>query len=160
MLHIAYSAAGRAWLRQSFQHLHSGGNVNTLQFNKATTQLPHLGHFWTTKPLPPHLLKLFGSGSAAVYSVVCSVRCVQCGVCTVWDVYSVGCVQCEVCTVWGVYSVRCVQCGVCTVWGVQCGVCTVWDVWGVYSVGCVQCGVCTVWGVYSVRCVQCGVCTV
>ena len=41
--------------------------------------------------------------------------CVQCGVCTVWGVYSVGCVQCGVCTVWGVYSVGHVQCGVCTV---------------------------------------------
>ena len=76
---------------------------------------------------------------------------VQCGVCTVWGVYSVG-----------VYSVGSVQCGVCSVGCVQCGVCTVWGVYsvGVYSVGCVQCGECTVWGVYSVGCVQCGACTV
>ena len=52
--------------------------------------------------------------------------CVQCGMCTVWGVYSVECVQCGVCTVWGVYSVGSVQCGVC-----------------IYSVVCVQCGACT-----------------
>ena len=40
---------------------------------------------------------------------VCSVGCVQCGVCTVWGVYSVGCVQCGVCTVWGMCSVGHVQ---------------------------------------------------
>ena len=78
-----------------------------------------------------------GSGGESV-GLMASV---QCGVCTVWSVYSVECVQCGVCTVWGVYSVGC-------------------GVWGVYSVGCVQCRVCTVWGVYTVYCLQCGVCTV
>jgi len=49
---------------------------------------------------------------------VCTLRCVYCEVCLLWDVFTLRCVYCEMCVLWGLCTLRCVYGEVCVLTGV------------------------------------------